>query len=302
MDHRTGGPRRRVDIGGCHEGFELPRAGKALLERRPDPDLIDPTDAIVRADAVTICGTDLHILKGDVPEVAGGRILGHLIDGTQAEHVRVPFADTSTYKLPDSVTDEAAARDMPLHLVNALDLASAGHRTHLQGRYNEPYNEPSHAASALLLRHLAAMVADEYPKVSVTTETTDIGAAESLVALGGAGDLVVTGTRGHGGFAGLFYGSVSLKTAVHAHCLAIVVHSRDSPCSHPARPEIVLGLEPGQDEAPIRFAFDSCERLGTRLLVVGAHRHRSPVSVGVGYVMQGLLSDAQTTVGIVPIP
>jgi alcohol dehydrogenase len=119
------------------------------------------TDAIVRVDAVTICGTDLHILKGDVPEVTDGRILGHeavgtvesvgsgvknvkpgdrvlvscitacgacrfcregrygqclggggwilghLIDGTQAEYVRVPFADTSTYPVPAGVSDEA---------------------------------------------------------------------------------------------------------------------------------------------------------------------------------------------------
>jgi alcohol dehydrogenase len=136
--------------------------GRRSWNDAPDPDLIDPTDAIVRVDAVTICGTDLHILKGDVPETTAGRILGHeavgtvvetgtavggvragdrvliscisacgrcaycragrygqclggggwilghLIDGTQAEYVRVPFADTSTYKLPDSVTDEAA--------------------------------------------------------------------------------------------------------------------------------------------------------------------------------------------------
>jgi alcohol dehydrogenase len=126
----------------------------------PDPVIEQPTDAIVRVDAVTICGTDLHILKGDVPEVqpgrvlgheavgtvtaigpavqrvsvgdrvlvscitacgtcsychqahygqclgGGGWILGHLIDGTQAEYVRVPFADNSTHKVPDGVTDE----------------------------------------------------------------------------------------------------------------------------------------------------------------------------------------------------
>jgi alcohol dehydrogenase len=125
------------------------------------PTPVDARDAIVRVDATTICGTDLHILKGDVPEVAAGRILGHeavgtvveagpatgrqvgdrvlvscisvcgrcrycregrggqclqgggwilghLIDGTQAEFVRVPFADTSLYALPDGVSDEAA--------------------------------------------------------------------------------------------------------------------------------------------------------------------------------------------------
>ena len=125
----------------------------------PDPALQADTDAIVRVDAVTICGTDLHILKGDVPAVTSGRILGHeavgtvqsigsvvknvkvgdrvlvscitacggcrycregsfgqcigggwilghKIDGTQAELVRVPFADTSTYPAPAGVRDE----------------------------------------------------------------------------------------------------------------------------------------------------------------------------------------------------
>ena len=134
--------------------------GRPSWEDRPRPVVTDPTDAIVRVDAVTICGTDLHILKGDVPTVergrilgheavgtieevgssvtrrqvgdrvlvscisscgscrycregrygqclgGGGWILGHRIDGTQAEYVRVPFADTSTYAIPDGVTDE----------------------------------------------------------------------------------------------------------------------------------------------------------------------------------------------------
>ncbi|MFP5579877.1 MAG: zinc-dependent alcohol dehydrogenase family protein [Acidimicrobiia bacterium] len=134
--------------------------GNKNWEEVPKPTIQDDTDAIVRVDAVTICGTDLHILKGDVPAVTDGRILGHeavgtveqvgagvksvavgdkvlvscvtscgscrfcregrygqclggggwilgnLIDGTQAEYVRVPFADTSTYKAPDGVSDE----------------------------------------------------------------------------------------------------------------------------------------------------------------------------------------------------
>jgi alcohol dehydrogenase len=135
-------------------------AGQHSWDDVPDPVIEQPTDAVVRVDAVTICGTDLHILKGDVPEVEAGRILGHeavgtvtavgtgvrtvavgdrvliscisacgtcrycrqgqygqclggggwilghLIDGTQAEYVRVPFADASTHGIPDGVTDE----------------------------------------------------------------------------------------------------------------------------------------------------------------------------------------------------
>lgn len=51
----------------------------------PDPVIEDPTDAIVRIDTTTICGTDLHILKGDVPAVTDGRILGHEAVGTVTE-------------------------------------------------------------------------------------------------------------------------------------------------------------------------------------------------------------------------
>jgi alcohol dehydrogenase len=126
------------------------------------PSLTADTDAIVRVDLTTICGTDLHILKGDLPSVIEGRIVGHEavgiveevgprvknikpgdrvlvscvtacgacrycreghsgqclggggwilgyeIDGTQAEFVRIPFADNSTYLLPAGVSDEAA--------------------------------------------------------------------------------------------------------------------------------------------------------------------------------------------------
>ncbi|MDI3327995.1 MAG: zinc-dependent alcohol dehydrogenase family protein [Alicyclobacillaceae bacterium] len=134
--------------------------GKKSWEEKPKPTLQQPTDAIVKILKTTICGTDLHILKGDVPEVADGRILGHegvgvveevgegvsnfkpgdkvliscitscgkcdfckrgmyshcenggwvlghLIDGTQAEYVRIPYADTSLYPLPEGVEEEA---------------------------------------------------------------------------------------------------------------------------------------------------------------------------------------------------
>jgi alcohol dehydrogenase len=134
--------------------------GKRRWEERPRPRIEKPSDALVRVTTSTICGTDLHILKGDVPEVVDGRILGHeavgvveavgsavrevepgervllscitscgacdfcrkgmyshcrtggwvlghTIDGTQAEYVRVPHADTSLYSLPPGVDEEA---------------------------------------------------------------------------------------------------------------------------------------------------------------------------------------------------
>ena len=51
--------------------------GRKVWEEVPDPGIKDPADAIVKMEATTICGTDLHILKGDVPAVTDGRILGH---------------------------------------------------------------------------------------------------------------------------------------------------------------------------------------------------------------------------------
>ena len=130
------------------------------LEERPKPVIMKSSDAIVRITTTSICGTDLHILNGDVPTIANGRILGHegvgiidavgtnvtdfhkgdkvlislisscgrcsfcrkgmyshcrtggwllgnSIDGTQAEYVRIPFADTSLYLLPPDVDEEA---------------------------------------------------------------------------------------------------------------------------------------------------------------------------------------------------
>jgi alcohol dehydrogenase len=134
--------------------------GRRAWESVPDPTVQEPTDVVVKIDSSTICGTDLHILKGDVPEVepgtvlgheavgtvvakgaavttvdegdrvlvscitacgrcrfckeahyglcvgGGGWILGHLINGVQAEYARVPFADTSVYKIPKRLTDD----------------------------------------------------------------------------------------------------------------------------------------------------------------------------------------------------
>ena len=59
--------------------------GQRAWESVPDPTIREPTDAIVRIDSSTICGTDLHILKGDVPEVTPGTILGHEAVGTVVE-------------------------------------------------------------------------------------------------------------------------------------------------------------------------------------------------------------------------
>jgi alcohol dehydrogenase len=134
--------------------------GQKSLDDHPKPDIKDAGDAIVRVTHTTICGTDLHILKGDVPTCQPGRVLGHegvgiievvgaavstfkpgdhvliscitacgrcdycrrgmyshcttggwilgnAIDGTQAEFVRIPHADTSLHPIPQGADEEA---------------------------------------------------------------------------------------------------------------------------------------------------------------------------------------------------
>jgi alcohol dehydrogenase len=134
--------------------------GKKSWEEKPKPVILEPSDAILKVLKTTICGTDLHIMKGDVPAVTDGRILGHegvgiieeagssvtrfkkgdhvliscitscgkceycrraiyshcvnggwilgnLIDGTQAEYVRIPYADNSLYSIPAGADEEA---------------------------------------------------------------------------------------------------------------------------------------------------------------------------------------------------
>jgi alcohol dehydrogenase len=134
--------------------------GEKSWEEKPKPLIVEPSDAILKVLKTTICGTDLHIMKGDVPAVIDGRILGHegvgiveeagssvtlfkkgdhvliscitscgkceycrraiyshcvnggwilgnLIDGTQAEYVRIPYADNSLYSIPPDSDEEA---------------------------------------------------------------------------------------------------------------------------------------------------------------------------------------------------
>lgn len=155
-------PRPATPEAGMMKALVYHGPGHRAWEDKPRPVIRDATDAIVRISTATICGTDLHILKGDVSTVTDGRTLGHegvgvvedtgkgvsgfqrgdrvliscitscgkcdfckrgmyshcrfggwilgnTIDGTQAEYVRIPHADTSLYRLPPRADEEAFA-------------------------------------------------------------------------------------------------------------------------------------------------------------------------------------------------
>jgi alcohol dehydrogenase len=90
--------------------------GQRAWESVPDPEIRQPTDAVVRIDATTICGTDLHILKGDVPEVQPGTVLGHEAVGTIVE-------------VGSAVTTFATGGRVLLSCITSAAAASARRRT-----------------------------------------------------------------------------------------------------------------------------------------------------------------------------
>ena len=152
-----------------------------------------------------------------------------------------------------------------LHLVHALDLPSAQSSS---GEVSEPTRMRCEAGERLL-DQLADGLRLQHPGLPITTRLYDHAAAEILVELSNDARLVVTGTRGHGGFSGMLLGSVSLRLATHSHGPAVIVRGE---LPGEPRNEIVLGVEPGQDPEPIRFAFAMAEITGA---VVHAVRARN---------------------------
>jgi alcohol dehydrogenase len=219
--------------------------GEKSWTQMPDPGILKPTDAIVRVDTTTICGTDLHILKGDVPAVTEGRILGHegvgeivevgdavstlkvgdtviiscikscgrcafciqglyahclgeegasgigwvfghLIDGTQAEYVRVPYADNSLHKLPDTVS--------PQQGVMLSDILPTGFEIGVQNGGVKPGDVVAVVGAGPV--GLAAMTtAGMYGAARVVAIDVDRGRVEQARRFG-ATDGVVSGTDG----------------------------------------------------------------------------------------------------------
>jgi nucleotide-binding universal stress UspA family protein len=261
---------------------------------------------------------------------------------------------------------EAVARGVPLHVIHALDgdPGSALSGTDQQEAETGEAFDPDPGLLSQIEHGLRAAL----PTLEVSTAMIYDGAAGVLVAASRTADLVVAGTRGGGGFAGLPLGSVSLRLAAHSHCAVVLVRDRgqEEACAG----EIVLGLEGDDPQDAVLFAFTQAARAGVgvhaihawspipgyalghvgdtddiarhaahemdatlkaarelfpgvpvqvsverghasavlsaasrtaRLTVVGAHRSRGPLSLGVGPVIQGLLSDAWSPVAVVPV-
>lgn len=235
--------------------------GRKSWSEIPDPRIVDPRDAVIRVDTATICGTDLHILNGDVPAVrpgrvlgheavgtvtavgdgvsglkvgdrvlascisacgvcaycrdghygqclgGGGWILGHLIDGVQAEYARIPFADLSTYRLPETVSDESAVlladilptsyevgvrngRVQPGDTVVVVGAGPIGLAAILTAKLYSPTRiiavdrAPSRLEAAKLFGADTTVLADDDPLETVLDATRGLGADVVMEAVG----------------------------------------------------------------------------------------------------------------------
>lgn len=265
----------------------------------------------------------------------------------------------------DWAASEAARRDATLYIVHAYEAAPG---SAMDGPAGAPGSDPVRAAHVQVLAHTEARVRAAHPALPVVAELVQEHPAAALVAATRDADLLVVGTRGRGGFAGLVLGSVSLRVAAHSHCPVVLLRSPDHEIVRSG--EIVLGMEHGESQEAVKFAFEAAVRSGAkvravhawapypghaqdfisdtdivarhaaedivavlknareeypqvqvdisvvrghpaavladasrgaRLTVVGAHRHRGPLSLGVGPIIQGLLGHAESPVAVVPV-
>ena len=274
---------------------------------------------------------------------------------------------------------EARARGVPLTLEHAMHLPESA----VAPLEPDDYAERRQAAGRELVEAVAARIRERHPGLAVEAGVSPLSPIHRLIQVSAPDVLVVTGTRGHGGFAGMLLGSVSRALAAHANGPLVVVRG---PEPEDAQGMVILGVGPDPDESAIEYAFDAAQRHGVplravrawspavpvptigmpgaaafglgepgalfmpesvdsdeeeaadaaravepfrlrhpkvrltvgsavgntvpvlaeagegaRLIVVGAHRHRGPFSVGAGYVVEGLLSHSPVPVAVVPV-
>jgi len=169
---------------------------------------------------------------------------------------------------------EASRRGCALTLVHALHLPWVA----------TPQTEPSDfalrrdAEGRALLESAAEQVRGAHPDVPIQAELSPLEPVDALTTLSREASLLVTGSRGRGGFTGMLLGSVSRQLSVHSHCPLVVV--RDEPTAEAAG-KVVLGVGRKHSATSIAFAFEAASRQGAELDVVRAYTPRA-MAAGIG--------------------
>jgi nucleotide-binding universal stress UspA family protein len=163
----------------------------------------------------------------------------------------------------DWAAAEAALRNAPLHLLHAFPWP-------LLSVPLDPHRTVAWTDAQRLMVDSERRAAELAPAIEVTSEIVMDGPATALIKRAEQADLVVVGTRGHGGFIGLIVGSAALQVAGHAPCSVVVV----GPRSHPATDvrEIVVGVDGRSADSPLQAAFEEAALRGVRLRALHAWR------------------------------
>jgi nucleotide-binding universal stress UspA family protein len=191
--------------------------------------------------------------------------------------VGVDGSEESRHAL-DWAADEAVRRDVPLRIVHGwmwMPYGVAGVPMVSEDRHQLAVAED-------MLDEAGARVRERAPQLEFTTKLDHRVAAPLLIDESKQAQLVVVGSRGHGGFVGLLLGSVSLVVAAQALCPVVVVRKLPDRAGEPGgRPEILLGVD-GRKPSPgaLEFAFDEATRRRVRLRALHAWTHPLPRGIG----------------------
>lgn len=177
---------------------------------------------------------------------------------------------------------DAGRRRVPLHLLHAcggpeLSYPQAGFALPVSS-----WAEPG-AHAARLLAEAVVTARDVAVDLTITSETAEGRPAPALLAASQHAAIVVVGSRGHGGFAGLLAGSTADQLAGHAECTAVVVRPRTGPAG-PNTGRVLLGVDGSPSaEAAVRFAFEQASFRGAGLTAV--HAYQMPVALEAGGIL-----------------
>jgi alcohol dehydrogenase len=225
--------------------------GRKSWDEVPDPVIQQDTDAVVRVDAVTICGTDLHILKGDVPAVTDGRILGHEAVGT----VTAVGAGVKTVQVGDHV------------LVSCITACG-------RCRYNSLHQVPAGVSDEEVL-----MLADILPtgyEVGVLNGAVRPGDTVAVVGSGPIGLAAMVGARlfSPGHVVAIDLAASRLEAAKQFGADVVVDASQDDPVARVNELTGGLGADVAIEAVGVPETFETCTRLvrpGGRVANVGVH-------------------------------
>jgi nucleotide-binding universal stress UspA family protein len=174
-------------------------------------------------------------------------------------------ASQHALRAADWAAAEAELRGVPLQVVHANDFDPG---SALPESAHGAVPAPASRGRAHLLDQIEHRVHVAHPELSVITEAVAESAPGALVAASRNAGLLVVGTRGRGGFAGLALGSVSMRVAAHAHCPVVVIRARGNEVVPEG--EVVLGMEHGESLDAVQFAFDAAARAATGLHAIHA--------------------------------